>query len=791
MPLTMSEEEDLEIEIEDTDFYLQSVPVATTFNRNLAEVTGGQKELIWQKVNGDQYGCLGVKQRFETDAELKEAFINAYPDEPLLLDDDTESVQGWTYVADYTIHPLSPACDEFLWYIHARINKYNELEFACFTKIHDEENSQSDFILSEVNGTSQDLVWQKLSGQQKPILQIAVKEEAEKKLLKNGKLIMSACPQYAGYWVNKSNAKYLHGRVSKGLRCYGHVWSYWYQIIDGVLYFVGLPLWTGNSSGHIKTTRSVSVPVPPTEYDLSYGLGDKDFVAAMSLVQNIWYQDGASGEESSLAAGAERILAKYGDRETETELVNVTLAKVENGSIEQYHRGDILQPLSAISIHGGVHRVDGKLKAISAYNMSINFEDERLLYKRAAQGFIPQKTKNPTDGMVALYEIFPTIYGTNLSISMSGPRFIRSAEWDGDYDFTLSVSPDNPEPGPDPDEPDPDEPDPDNPIPPTPNPPTPWPGPSPTPTPTPTPIPPQPYQTVNCGYWWTAGKGIQVDYVQSSKPRTFIGVDLKFKISVKENVKRTGTMLFETDLYVTSMGGGAYILPEDMGGGAAYLAYGVAGDGDIQVTNLSSAMSGSVSPEGTFTKNLKLTWHAKAKFGHTIKTNQQNTLASNFVTVTATGKKISKFLTVNYTSNTGKPNPVTIEAVFDELKVELNRAAVEEILKNAVGRRIPNPIMNAHLSPSSVRGSVSNTKTQAPQLFAAISAYPTRNKADVGMSQYTGEITLTPIDAKVDAGKLVYKVSNATTGWNEESKRGSCQISGAFTVTTNEINLKF
>ena len=59
------------------------------------------------------------------------------------------------------------------------------------------------------------------------------------------------------------------------------------------------------------------------------------------------------------------------------------------------------------------------------------------------------------------------------------------------------------------------------------------------------------------------------------------------------------------------------------------------------------------------------------------------------------------------------------------------------------------------------------------------------------MSQYTGEITLNPIDAKIDAGKLVYKVSNATTGWNEENKRGSCQISGEFTVTTNEINLKF
>jgi hypothetical protein len=296
---------------------------------------------------------------------------------------------------------------------------------------------------------------------------------------------------------------------------------------------------------------------------------------------------------------------------------------------------------------------------------------------------------------------------------------------------------------------------------------------------------------VNCGYWWTAGKGIKVDYVQSSVPRTFLGVDMKFKITVTDIVKRTGTMLFETELFVTSTGGGAYILPESRGGGAAYLAYGVDGEGDITVRNLSSIMPGSVSPEGTFTKNLKLTWHAKAKYGHTIKTNQQNTLASNFVTVTATGNKISKFLTVNYTSNTGKPNAVTIEAVFDELRVDLNRAAVEEILKNAVGRRIPNPIMNAHLSPSSVKGSVSNTKTQAPQLFAAISGYPTRHKSDVGMSQYVGEITLNPVEAKVDAGTLIYNVTNGTTGWDEESKRGTCSISGQFTVTTKEINLNF
>lgn len=779
----MSDEE-IQIEIEDGDFYLNRINVATTFNRNLAEVTGAQKELIWQKVRGDQYGCIGIKERYATDAELKARFIDGTNDTPSKLDDDSESVQGWTYVADYTIHPLSPACTDFLYHIHARINKNNELEFACFNNIYENEIFNSNFNLSEVTGASQELVWQKMNGQLGRILAIASKEEAEKKLLKNGKLIMSACPQYAGYWVNKSNAKYIHGRITKGLRCYGHVWSYWYQIIDGVLYFVGLPLWTGNSSGHIKTTRSVSVPVPPTEYDLSYGLGERDFINAMTLVEDVWFQDGASWNHSPLAAGAERILEKYGDRETETELYNVRLAKIENGQVEQYHRGDIITPpISAFSGHGGVYVVDGKLQAISSSNLAIIFEYESLFYKMDAQGFIPQKTKNPIDGMVALYEIFPTIHGTNLDITMSGPRFIKTQEWERGYDFTLPVSPDDPEPNPDPENPDPDAPEP--------NPPTPWPGPSPTPTPTPTPIPPQPYQTVNCGYWWTAGKGIQVDYVQSSKPRTFLGVDLKFKISVTENVKRTGTMLYETDLYVTSTGGGAYILPKDMGGGAAYLAYGVAGDGDIQVTNLSSVMSGSVSPEGTFTKNLKLTWHAKAKFGHTIKTNHQNTLASNFVTVTATGNKITKFLTVNYTSNTSKPNAVTIEAVFDELRVDLNRKAVEEILKNAIGRRIPNPITNAHLSPSSIKGTVSNTKTQAPQLFAAISAYPTRRKADVGMSQYTGEITLNPIDAKVDAGKLVYKVNNATTGWNEESKRGSCQISGEFTVTTNEINLKF
>lgn len=37
---------------------------------------------------------------------------------------------------------------------------------------------------------------------------------------------------------------------------------------------------------------------------------------------------------------------------------------------------------------------------------------------------------------------------------------------------------------------------------------------------------------------------------------------------------------------------------------------------------------------------------------------------------------------------------------------------------------------------------------------------------------------------RIEQGQAVFKVTNGTTGWNEENSRGSASISGSFKVTT-------
>jgi hypothetical protein len=55
------------------------------------------------------------------------------------LKDDSESYVGWTYVADYKTHLLSRNLGK-CYYIHARINRENNLEFGIFDSIINSKN---------------------------------------------------------------------------------------------------------------------------------------------------------------------------------------------------------------------------------------------------------------------------------------------------------------------------------------------------------------------------------------------------------------------------------------------------------------------------------------------------------------------------------------------------------------------------------------------------------------------------------------------------------------------------
>lgn len=770
---------------------LVEIPVPYQFERQLAEITGAEQELVWQKLNGDQ--DIGFKpfNRFEEWSEAKDLFFSrgGGPDKPSDLQDDEESIQGWTYVADYTFHSLSPGISTFDWYIHARINKDGELEFGCFAEVIENENSNEKCILAEVTGAEQSLVWQKKRGLQTHSLRIATKEEAEKKLLKNGKIIKSACPQYAGYIVNKTNAVYTYGIITKAVRCYGHLWTYWYSVIDNVLYFIGFPLWQGESQGHMVSGVDDihTFSIPPTEYDLSYSIiPNSEFREQMSLVQDIWLWGGdVTFNEPELGVGAPRILAKYGDDSTETEILNRVIAKWDDESktMQQIHEGDIVADLTHYPYRGGVYPYEGNLRAFdSTETTTVSLPENELstFYYSGYSGFMPYPAKDVSVAWIFCPYFGVTCYGNSFFIYTNGPSYWGRTDnypWENNTpDFDLPPWWLNP--------PEPDDPEPDNPD--GPKPPSPTPGPGPVgPVGPVRPTPSNPVWSVNGGYSWHAGKGVKVTWKQIRNTQVKGGLEIQFKIQ-PDTAKRKGTFLYETEIDVNVSGGGSYSLPEEYVASSATLSYGVEGTGDINLVNTSSYQDDTVTSSGTFTKNVKVPWHAEAEFGSVTKNNQQNSINSNFLTCTQ-GQSYIKRMTV-YDSTGTKPR-LQVDATFIPVTVSVN----EEVVKNIVKTNVQNKAgetLHGVLSPKSIQGTCTNTKTEAPKLTATLTKQPERTPQE-GITEATGEVTLEVQNMKLDEGKAEFKVTDSTTSWHEDTmeNRGSSSTSGSFTVTTAAKNL--
>lgn len=769
---------------------LVEIRVPYQFERQLAEITGAEQELVWQKLNGDQ--DLGFKpfNRFEDWNDAKTEFFSRMgrADAPSDLQDDEESIQGWTYVADYTFHQLSRGISTYDWYIHARINKDGELEFGCFSEVIENENSNEKVILAEVTGAEQSLVWQKKRGLQTHSLRIATKEEAEKKLLKNGKIIKSACPQYAGYIVNETNAVYTHGNAKRAVRCYGHLWTYWYAVIDNVLYFIGFPLWQGETQGHMVSggEEILTFPIPPTEYDKSYSLvPNSEFREQMSLVEDIWLWGGdVTFNEPELAAGAPRILAKYGDDSTETEILNRVLAKWDDESktMQQIFEGDIIADLTPYPARGGVYPYEDNLRVFdSTETTTVQLPENELstFYYYGYSGFMPYPAKDVSTTRVYCPYFGVTCYGNTFYIFTNGAAMWGSNEYtwgDNSPDFDLPPWWSNP---PEPEPIDPNEPD-------GPNPPSPIPNPGPGPGPGPIqPTPPNPVWPANGGYSWHAGKGVKVTWKQIRNTQVKGGLEIQFKIQ-PDTAKRKGTFLYETEIDVNVSGGGSYTLPKEYGVSSATLSYGVKGTGDISLVNTSSYQGNTVTSSGTFTKNVKVPWHGEAEFGSVIKNNQQNSINSNFLTCTQ-GQSYIKRMTV-YDSTGTKPS-FQVDATFIPITVSINENVVKEIVKTNVQNKAGDTLHGV-LSPTNIQGTCTNTRTEVPKITATLTKQPERTP-QAGLTQATGEVTLKVQNMKLDEGKAEFKVTDSTTSWHEDTmeNRGSSSTSGSFTVTTAAKNL--
>ena len=623
-------------------------------------------------------------------------------------------------------------------------------------------------------------------------LRIATKEEAEKKLLKNGKIIKSACPQYAGYIVNKTNAVYTYGNITKAVRCYGHLWTYWYTVLDNVLYFIGFPLWQGESLGHMVSGVDdiYTFSIPPTEYDLSYSIvPNSEFREKMSLVEDIWLWGGdVTFNEPELAAGAPRILDKYGDDSTETEILNRVLAKWDNESktMQQIHEGDIVADLTHYPFRGGVYPYEDSLRAFDTTEtttVSLPENEFSTFYYSGYSGFMPYPAKDVSVAWIFCPYFGVTCYGNSFFIYANGPAYWGSTKdypWENHTpDFDLPPWWLNP--------PEPEDPDPDNPDGPKPPSPTPNPGPGPVgPNPGPVgPTPPNPVWSVNGGYSWHAGKGVKVTWKQIRNTQVKGGLEIQFKIQ-PETAKRKGTFLYATEIDVNVSGGGSYSLPKEYGASSATLSYGVEGTGDITLVNTSSYQGNTVTSSGTFTKNVKVPWHGEAKFGSVIKDNSQNSINSNFLTCTQ-GQSYIKRMTV-YDSTGTKPR-LQVDATFIPITVSVNDEVVKNIVKTNVQNKAGDTLHGV-LSPTNIQGTCTNTRTEVPKITATLTKQPERTP-QAGLTQATGEVTLKVQNMKLDEGKAEFKVTDSTTSWHEDTmeNRGSSSTSGSFTVTTAAKNL--
>lgn len=305
--------------------------------------------------------------QYDDEEEIIEALKNNTISElNELLKDDTGSYQGWTYVADYKTHQFSHQKGA-TYYIHARINKDNKLEFGIFEEIISSKNGKIEKILSRNSSFNNSDIF----------LKIASKEEAEKFILTADKqrIKLSALPKYAGF-LNEYSERLLNDHV---LSVFGNIWTYWYTISNNTLYFCGFPLLLDTEEkGLIYNINGeiIEADLPPTSLNYENANEDSQFKIAIDLV----YPDSPTN-------GAKYILEKYCDSLEPTSVSKTVIGKLESGSATNYVFNDIISIADSYSELGGAYMENGKMQIAGPDDLILSqTEDE---YPIGNSGFYP------------------------------------------------------------------------------------------------------------------------------------------------------------------------------------------------------------------------------------------------------------------------------------------------------------------------------------------------------------------------------------------------------------------
>ncbi len=423
----------------------------------LAHIEGeeGQSFLTQQLRHGDIYVNPSIFDTFASNEE-RSAWIESYTQlEPEYNENDK---QGWTYIADYSMHPDTPylpADAPTNFFIYAKIDHENKLRFGIFSTHPEKKSTKTSIALARIKDNK---TTQLIHGDQRPALRIASKEEAEAKLLKNGKLIRSALPKFVGVLMDMGKARirlsvsetqiemteegkilsteHLSGGTFYSTKnYYGHIWSYWANIIDNTLYFVGIPICNSNEQGSIVYTKSGSrtrkdgssstnystlrekVKLPPTSDDFKSsfsvnGLIRSDTYSAPTHPIYAAVQEAfelKEGQFSTQHLRMENWLQSRLDTETPTTWLTHPLAKISDKKAQQLTHGDISSNLTLLGYEGGVFydsNTSSFIIAESSEAIYSRIEDAEGQESNAIlasshsghSGFIPARTAYTIDG---------------------------------------------------------------------------------------------------------------------------------------------------------------------------------------------------------------------------------------------------------------------------------------------------------------------------------------------------------------------------------------------------------
>jgi len=437
--------------------------------RALAQIRGNFAQQIQ---HGDFELPIEVHENFAT-PEQQHEWMKQYQAE--VPEHDSEDLQPWTYIADYSVHSLTPKLTDETkgpFYIHARIRKDKKLQFGIFKEITlQKESKPTSLALAKIEEWRSS---QLRHGEQiQPQLRIASKVESEAKLLKGAKLIKSACPRFVGILMNYGRAVVLlnttvlrtkqtkSGKILESetltarhyshIDYYGHCWSYWAAIIDDVLYFVGIPIYKDEQAGSMVYTAKhtyvwvdgessssyehvrAAVALPPTEDDLRFMHNqqirhDMDFYSppthpfyfAMLEAFGVDSDWGTVTTERSFKL--ETWLKERLENESDTLILSRALATISPKEAHQLYRGDINARLSLLARNGGVVQRGNQLSIEQSPQYEASDGVERASDSYGRSGFVLNRH---IDGLscretILAQAISASQHGCNYSISIVG-----------------------------------------------------------------------------------------------------------------------------------------------------------------------------------------------------------------------------------------------------------------------------------------------------------------------------------------------------------------------------------